>query len=63
MRYQKVRKTDKNIKIKNYFPQCFEMEQKSLYKLFINNHKNIYINMYIYIHKTTKLLYDCVINI
>lgn len=61
MRYQKVRKIDKNIKIKNYFPKCFEMEQKSLYKLFINNHKNTYIC--IYIHKTTTLLYDCVINI
>lgn len=49
MRYQKVKKIDKKIKIKNYFLQCFEMEQKSLYKLFINNHKiykNIYIHMY-----------------
>ena len=33
MRYQKVRKIDKNIKIKNYFPKCFEIEQKSLYKI------------------------------
>ena len=52
MRYQKVKKVDKKIKIKNYFPQCFEMEQKSLYKLFIDNHKiykNIYIHMYVYI--------------
>lgn len=47
MRYQKVRKIDKKIKIKHYFPQCFEMEQRSLYKLFINNHK-IYIHMFIY---------------
>lgn len=59
MGYQKVRKIDKKIKIKNCFPQCFGTEQKSLHKLFINQLQKVYTYTFTYTHKTTTLLYDC----